>query len=315
MAKTLPQAVFLGLVGALMFVALMFIPVLGSMIQVLSAAPLMVAGLRWGLLGTIVAGGAGIVAVTLVAPASLLSVSLFGLDVLPALVVAALALRPAPGRPAPPAPGDGPEAWFPPGHILAVLAGFGALLAAAGLLALPSGEESIRDTMTALVGTVMDVLLAEAPPELKAQVMEQLPAYLPGTFMAFWVVRASLCAVLAQWWVARRPGGRRPTPNYRQLTLPVWAVGAFVAIGAAGVILPGDGGYVAMNGAFALAMPLVFMGLVLVHAAARSLPHPGVALVGFYGLFVLGSTTAVIAVAGLGIAEFFIRRRTPQGSV
>jgi hypothetical protein len=65
----------------------------------------------------------------------------------------------------------------------------------------------------------------------------------------------------------------------------------------------------AANAAIMLSVPLVFLGLVLVHAAARTLPQPKMALVGFYILFVLGSSVSIIALTVAGFVEFAIKRR------
>ncbi|WP_041794732.1 hypothetical protein [Pararhodospirillum photometricum] len=312
MSRTLPYAALAGLAGVLMFAAFLYVPVLGALIMQASVLPLLVVGLRFGaasaLAAAIVATGAALVFL----PWAMVPVQVL-LDGVPAVLVCALALRSAPGLGRGALPAEGAAAWYPAGHVLAWLSAAALGLLALFALGVPTGEASLEAVVAGAVHDALTSVLAEAPVEARAQVLAAMPAYLPGVFLATWVTRITLCAMLAQALLARRKVASRPTPVYSALDLPSWQVGLFLAALAGGVGLGGDAGYLAANAAFGLAMPLVAMGLVLVHQAARLLPHPGVALGAFYGLMVLGSTAALAAVAGLGVVEVMIKRRGPQG--
>ncbi|GEO80667.1 YybS family protein [Pararhodospirillum oryzae] len=308
MLRTLPHAAVAGLAGILMFASFLYVPVLGVLITQASILPLLGVGLRFGLPTVLVGAGVALGGAVIALPLAMAPV-LTLLDLLPAVLVTSLALRPAPGG------GDqgGPAAWYPPGRVLAWLS-----VASLGLLALfavgmPPSEQGLQHQVATMVQAALDTVLAAAPADTRAQVVASMPVYLPGVFLATWVVRIALCAMVAQRLLSRRKMARRPTPVYGALDLPSWSVGLFVAAGVAGVVLGGDGGYLAANALLGLSVPLMAMGLVLVHNAARALPHPGIALGAFYATMVLGSTLALAAVVAAGLVEVMIKRGWFQG--
>ncbi|MBK1663752.1 hypothetical protein CKO38_08310 [Rhodospirillum rubrum] len=306
MNRTLPQSALAGLAGGLLFAAFVYVPALGFLLLQISVAPLLVAGLRHGLAGILPAAGVALLVTAALMPGVVLPVYAV-VDLLPAVLVSALALRVVA------APGDGSPLWYPPGRILAWVSLLGLALLALFALGIPAGQGGIEAVVSGAVREAVDGLLVETSPDLREQILAGVPVYLPGTFLASWISRVALCAVLAQWWVTKRGGAVRPTPVYGALDLPSWLVGAFLICAAGALVLKGDAGYMAVNAAMGLMVPLVFMGLVLVHAAARQLPHPGIGLIGFYMLFVLGSAVAIAAVAFAGLVEFAIRRRPSPG--
>ncbi|WP_413205594.1 hypothetical protein [Rhodospirillum sp. A1_3_36] len=315
------QAILAGLASAMLFASVLYVPVLGLMLMQASVIPIMVSGLRFGAVGALVAGLAAGAATLIVLPSAMLP-TYACLQLLPALVVALLAMRPVPGLGRPLTPQDGPDAWYPPGHILAWLSASGVpflILFALGLPAyaaaiLPSDsglheDGALRDLVTEVMAAMISEFSASADPTVQAELLKSIPANVPGTFLAYWLTLVAVGGVVAQWWAARRGVARRPTPNYRTLALPGWQPVLFLVLGVAGVVLPGDVGYLAANAAIMLSVPLVFLGLVLVHAAARTLPQPKMALVGFYILFILGSSVSLIALTVAGFVEFAIKRR------
>jgi hypothetical protein len=315
------QAILAGLASAMMFASVLYLPVLGLVLMQASVVPIMAMGLRFGVTGAIVSGlSAAATTLALLHPAMLPTYA--SLQLLPALVVSLLAARAAPGLGRKPEPTDGAEAWYPPGHILAWLSASGVPFLALFAMGLPAyasailppdspllQDASLRDLVTGIMGAMIREFSEAADPLVQDQLLASIPANVPGTFLAYWLTLVAAGGVFAQWWVGKRKQARRPAPDYRALDLPGWQPGLFLALGLAGVLLPGDVGYLAANAAIMLSVPLVFLGLVLVHAAARTLPQPKMALVGFYILFVLGSSVSIIALTVAGFVEFAIKRR------
>lgn len=319
-----PQAVFAGVAGLMMFAAFVAVPLGGVLLIQVSIAPVMLAGLRGGPAGLAVAVASALAACAVVLPPAMIPVYAV-VDLLPAALVGLLAHRGAPGLGRKPAPQDGVWAWYPPGRILAwsaVLSLVLLALFAASLPAAPGGAQggpmaggSMAEAVQGAVSEAVEAFLAEADTGTKTQVLAAIPANLPGVFLASWVARTAFCGLIALWWASRRQGTLRPLPALEDLTLPWWLVGLFLATTAVGLVGQGDLGYLAVNAAMGLSVPLVLMGLVLVHHAARQLPQPGLALVGFYLLFVLGSRAAVVALIAAGLVEVALKALRPPGSV
>ncbi|MCF8489520.1 MAG: hypothetical protein K9H18_10160 [Rhodospirillum sp.] len=315
------QAILAGLASAMLFSSVLYVPVLGLLLMQASVIPIMVSGLRFGIPGALVAGLSAGAATLVILPTAMLPTYVC-LQLLPALVVALLATRPVHGLGRAPTQRDGFEAWYPPGHILAWLSASGLpflILFALGLPAYATAilppdsplhqEAPLRDLVNEIMAAMISEFSADTDPAVRAELLKSIPANVPGTFLAYWLTLVAVGGVVAQWWVSRRGVARRPTPNYLALDLPGWQPGLFLALGLAGVTLPGDVGYLAANAAIMLSVPLVFLGLVLVHEAARTLPQPKMALVGFYILFILGSSVSIIALTVAGFVEFAVKRR------
>lgn len=324
-----PQAVLAGVAGLLMFAAFVAVPLGGMVLIQVSVAPLMLAAMRAGLPGLVIAAATALIGAALVLPVAMVPVYAV-VDVVPAVLVGLLAGRGAPGLGRRPTAADGPQAWYPPGRILAWISVASLGLLALFTLSLPGADPgmaeatSLAERVDQVVQQALDGVLDGAPTGTRTQVLATIPDHLPGMFLASWVARTAFCALIALWWAGRRSqavataGGSatRPAPDITTLSLPTWHLGVFGLLGLVGLVGPGDVGYLATNAAMGLAVPLVLMGLVLVHQAARLLPQPTLALIGFYGLFILGSRAAVAAMVVVGLVEVVLKwRRPPSASV
>jgi hypothetical protein len=207
---------------------------------------------------------------------------------------------------------DGTLAWYPPGLLTAWLTAF-ALAGIAVALLLFGGPHGLQ---SALQGAVTEMLdrLAQRPLANRDQVAAVLAMLIPGIVASSWMTMAIANASLAQGLLARFGLNWRPSPDLAGLGLPIW-VPVALGLAAAATAFEGPLRFIGINMMIALSVPLCLAGLAVLHMAARRLPNPGMALVGFYTLAGLFGWP-FLAVAVLGLLESWLglrRRLAPQG--
>lgn len=277
----------------------------GAMILVyMTQLPLFVAGL-W--LGAGAAALAGITAsLVLFAAGDFLAGAIFtALNVAPVLLLVRQALLARPHE-------DGTLAWYPPGLLTAWLAGL-ALCGLGAAFLLFGGPDGLQAVLQEVVGLVLDRLAGKALPQ-RDQVAGALALVIPGVIAASWMIMAVINGALAQGILARFGVNWRPSPDLADLSLPHWPALA-LAIAGAGVAFGGTARFVGINMAIVLSVPFGLAGLAVLHAAARRLSHPAMALVTFYTLAGLFGWP-LLAVALVGLLESWLglrRRLAPQG--
>ena len=285
-------AVTLGKPGALIF-------------AYLTQLPLFLAGLWLGTGAAALAGLAG--SLVLLAASDLLGAVVFaGLNAAPVTLLvrqALLARRHA----------DGTLTWYPAGLLAAWLTAI-ALAGIAAAMLLFGGPQGLQAALHDVVGDVLD-RLARRPLPNREEVAAVLATVIPGTVAASWMVMAVVNAVLAQGVLARFGANWRPTPDIAGLGLPLWLPLA-LGLAAGATVLGGTARLVGVNVIIALSVPFCLAGLAVLHAFARRLRNPAMALVGFYlmgGLF--GWPFFVIAIVGLLETWLGLRHRlAPHGA-
>ncbi len=125
-----------------------------------------------------------------------------------------------------------------------------------------------------------------------------------------WLVMSVANAAAAQGILARLGRNRRPSPAYRELTLPSWS-GVALLVAVAAAWLGGDLGYVARSLAALALVPFALLGMATVHRRVVGRPYAGLLLAMFYGVLFVAFGWAVIAVAGLGLVRFLTMFRRP----
>ncbi|MGB0695497.1 MAG: hypothetical protein ACPGOY_07595 [Rhodospirillaceae bacterium] len=333
MNKTLPHSVLLGLTSALLFASPFFITAIGSFLSLISAAPLIAAGLRYGPGAAIMASMAGVLWLVMAVEVTIVAAYVV-MDVLPALLVVGLALTagPVPQAASGQAGGTQAQGSMIPLQTGRVLAGLG--MGAFGLLLLIGSlvgdgdlrgvvRDAVAETEALLQQMLGEDLGGEPIPEVKIPMADWLPAMV----LIMWISRALASAWLAVSIMGRRGLLNRPVPLFGELgdgtgsppgkvvTLPNWYAGLFLGVCLAALIGPGNAGYLAANGAILLSVPLFVMGLAAVHVAVRDLPAKLPVLVGFYVLLFFGGGFGKAAVVFLGLVEVMLRRAgTKSGS-
>jgi hypothetical protein len=290
-AGCLYLAVLLGTPGALILVYL-------------TQLPLFLAGLWLGAGMAALAGLSG--TLVLLAASDLLGAAVFAaLNAAPvALLVrqALLARR----------HGDGTVTWYPSGLLAAWVTAM-ALAGIAAAVLLFGGPRGLQAGLQDLVTQVLD-RVSQRPIANRELVAEALAMLIPGIVAASWMIMAVVNAALAQGVLARFGLNWRPTPDLAGLGLPLWLPVA-LGLAAAATVFAGALRFVGVNMMIALLVPFCLAGLAVLHAAARRLRHPGMALVGFYTLAGLFGWP-FLAVAVLGLLESWLglrHRLAPQG--
>ena len=265
----------------------------GAIILVyMTQLPLFLAGL-W--LGTGAAALAGLTAsLLLLAASDFLAAAIFAaLDAGPVVLLVRQALL-ARRR------DDGAVSWYPPGLLAAWLTALalGGIAVAFVLLGGPDGLQS------------PDLVLLTQRSEIAAT----LAIVIPGVVAASWMVMAVINGALAQGVLARFGVNWRPSLDLAGLGLPLW-IPIALAVAVVAIAIGDAARYIGINMAIALSVPFCLAGLAVLHAGARRLSHPAMALVVFYTLAGLFGWP-LLAVAVLGLFERWLglrRRLAPQG--
>jgi hypothetical protein len=265
----------------------------------LAQLPLFLAGL-WG--GVNAAALAGLAAsIVLLAASSIMAVALFAaVNVVPVVLLVRQALLARPTS-------DGGTEWYPPGLLVAWLAGLG-LVGMGGALILLGGPDSVQASLRLALAPALDRLFEEKAPD-RDELAGLLAMIMPGVVAASWMVMTVTNGTLAQGLLERFAANWRPSPDLAALTLPLWIPASLVLTGAA-TAFGGTGRFLAINVMIALAVPFCLAGLAVLHAMARRLQRPAVLLVGFYVLAGLFGWPLLLAILlGLLDASLGVRRR------
>jgi len=294
---TAAVALACGGIGACLYLAVMLGTPGGLVLVYMTQLPLFLAGL-W--LGAGAAALAGLTAaLVLLAASDLLGAAVFAaVNAVPVtlLVRQALLARRA---------GDGTVVWYPLGLLTAWMTAL-ALAGIATALLLFGGPEGLQATLRGVVGEALD-RVAQGPLPNRDQVAAALAAVIPGIVAASWMVMLVANAALAQGLLARFGANWRASPDLAGLGLPLWLPVA-LGVAAAAVMFGGTPRFVGVNMLIALSVPFCLAGLAVLHAAARRLSHPGMALVGFYMMGALFGWP-FLAAAILGLLESWLGLR------
>ncbi|HTV89459.1 MAG TPA: DUF2232 domain-containing protein [Stellaceae bacterium] len=272
----------------------------GALVLVyMTQLPLFVAGLWLGAGAAAIAGLTG--ALVLLTSGDLVGAGIFvGLNALPvALLVsrALLARRAA----------DATLSWYPPGLLAAWLTGL-ALAGMAVAVLVFGGAGGLEAALDAAIGAAFD-RFTQVPPVDRDETVAMLAMIAPGMIAASWMATAIVNAALAQGMLARFGANWRPSPDLAGLALPLWLPAA-LGLGAAATLAGGAARFVGINVMLALLVPFCLAGLAVLHAAARRLPQPALALGGFYTIAALfGWPFLAVAVLGLLESWLGLRRR------
>ena len=277
-----------------------------ALLTYFAAAPLFLVGLSLGWLPAVAAALVG--AVTVAGIVGFFAAGYFALII--GLPVAVLCRQALLSRPA----GQGGVEWYPPGRLVAALtAMMAAALAAMFAVAVLEGVDPRQEVQQ----TIEAVLDAGMPPGLAERAKEQGLAeraanILPGIAAALLFLALALDGVVGQLIAARLAIARRPSPPWREMTLPAWPLYALGLSCLAGIAASGALEYIGRNLAIVFAVPFLLQGLSVVHAVAARLPGRAVWLAGFYLLGLLMAWPFVL-VAALGLAEPYVGLRARLG--
>lgn len=302
MTRLLGLPLAAGLLSAVLFLSLAKGFAAGMILSYIAPLPLLLAGLGLGWGAAAVAGLAGMVAVA-GAAGGLSAVPFAVTAVLPSVVVARQALLWRTSA-------DGVVEWYPPGLVVSWLTLLAAVLVVVGAALLPSHEAGIEGWVVETIGQTIAMVAPTVPVEQRLQAARWWTPLFPAMVAGSWLVMSVANAAAAQGILARLGRNRRPSPAYRELTLPNWS-GVALLVAVATAWLGGDLGYVARSLAALALVPFALLGMATVHRRVVGRPYAGLLLAMFYGVLFVAFGWAVIAVAGLGLVRFLTMFRRP----
>ncbi|HEX9702686.1 MAG TPA: DUF2232 domain-containing protein [Rhodospirillales bacterium] len=266
-----------------------------------ASLPLFMAGLALGPRAVMIGGGIGFFTAGLLGGGFVAGV--YGLmQTVPAwLMVKQLLLQ---------RPGDagGGAAWYPIGQTLGWLAMLAAGILVMAAIMTGSSEPGFAGTIADSLDSILTAMAPQLDEARRAAAVAMMAPIFPGAIGGSAMVMSVVNAVLAQHLVTRMKRNLRPTPAYADLLLPQWMSWPLVGSAALALIGSGDLQFTGRNLTLVLAVPFFFVGLAVVHTWARRVAYTGVVVVVFY-LVLLLSGWAMLAVAGLGMAEQWIGLR------
>ena len=303
--KTLLLAVSAGALSAFASLAVISGAPFGMLFVYVAPLPLMVSGLSLGIPAATVASGGGILMVA-IAGGTVAAGIYAVLHAMPSWLLVRQALISRTDE-------NGTRHWFPEGNIIASLSALAlAILAGAGFVFLQDQESvlGIQATVSKSLDHGLGILAPALSASERADAVQMLAAYLPGTVGSSWVAMLLINALMAQNILIRMQKNLRPATDLSLLTLPDWTSWALILAAGAALLGGGDVEYIAQNGAMIMAVPFFFLGLGVVHFMAARTTFPGTALVTVY-VAMLFSRWALLSVAALGVMEQWvgIRRR------
>jgi len=301
-----PQALIIGAAAGLASGALFVAPLVGPLsgllvVNYFAQLPLLLAGLGLGALAGVVAAGGGLLVVVATTGIAGLVQFLIVYAVPATIVVRQSLLRHE--HP------DGTVAWYPAGHVLAILTGYGAVtfLAVMMLVDHPGGLEGLvrqmlHQGLTEIVGPALDQ--SRFSPDDLTRAAAFWATLFPGLVLMSWLTMVAVNAALAQAILSRAGRALRPSPRYSELELPRYLL---VPLVVSGLLWAVGGGGVAFAGktlTIAFTTPYFFLGLAAVHALSRGWTGRALVLFVFYLLllFLIG-WHSIAAVAVLGLVE------------
>ncbi len=297
--KFVTTAVGCGGLAACLYLAATFGTPGALLLVYMTQLPLFVAGLWLGVGAATIAGLTG--ATMLLATSDFVGAAVFaGLNVVPVVLLVRQALL-ARRRP------DGTLDWYPPGLLTAWLAAL-ALAGLAAALLVFGGAGGLEAALRGTIGAMLD-RIGRVPSADRAHVAAAIAMITPGVIAASWMATTIADATLAQGLLSRFGANWRPAPDLAGLSLPLWLPIA-LGLAAAATLVGGPVRFVGINVMLALAVPFCLAGLAVLHAAARRLAQPAIALICFYTLAALfGWPFLLVAVLGLLESGLGLRRR------
>lgn len=280
----------------------------------LAPLPLMMAGLAFGPAAAAVASVAGALAAGAVGSAA--AVALFAvIHGLPAWMTVRLALINRPAEETRVANGENAEnkaVWYPAGHVLAWLTALGSGFFLIIVLFVAGGAGEFKGAVTNYLSQVLTMLAPALPKESRVQVLSMIAPLFPALVGVTWLVVTAVNGALAQGIVRRLGRALRPSPSYRNLSLPHWL--SWLLVGAAAMALTGplmgmrEIEYMGRNLAAISAVPFFFLGIAVLRSLVKGRMFAIAMIISLYLFFMIPGLAALL-VTGIGLTEHWIGLR------
>lgn len=314
MANWIGVAIVAGLAAVTLQAAILYPSPLTALLFYLSAMPVFVAGLGWGVSAAALAGLSGSLAMAAMGGMKASLIFLIS-TALPPSILSWLALRSRPAN----GPAREGEAqvrsvqWYPEGRLVLWAAGMAGGATSLMLLMLGPDPETFRATMEA---AVKDLLVAIAPQneQLEHAQLERLArlmaVVLPMAGASVWLIAtlANLKIGAALLAAAGRPP--RPWSRFGALAFPrraAWLLPVALVVS----FLPGAFGFLGSVFAAVLFTAFALLGLAVLHGLTEGVSARPFLLGGLYLALVLLNWVLIVPLAMLGLLDsaFAIRAR------
>ena len=294
MSKASLLALAGGVVSALLYLSLTTGSPGALVLAYFSQAPLFLVGLGLGVAPAAIA--CGVALVSLAAATEYATAGLFlVLTALPVLYVVRQALLSRQRA-------DGGVEWYPSGLILGGLTVYGLALLLAVIVYYGGAIEQVSLSYLTQLAQISGGALSPRA--------EALARYIPGTVLASALLMAVVNGALAQGALVRMGHPRRPSPIWREVSLPRW-LAPVLAAAVVAALLPDDIGTIGVNAAVIAALPFMLVGLAVLHAVSQRWPARGLALGLVYVTTIILGWPAIV-VAALGVVDQWVPLRRPQ---
>jgi hypothetical protein len=279
----------------------------------LSALPIFIVALGWGLNATAVAGLSGSFAITAVAGPAPGFAFLIGIA-LPPAVLSWLALRSRPADEAPPVEGE-PQVngrqWYPEGRLVLWAAMIAAALTSLGMLLIGASADSFRATLEDQVGQMLTAMGEEVEGDELDQMVSVIAFMLPVAAASIWLLATLVNMKLGARILAAFDRSPRPWARFGALTFPRRAVWLLPAALAA-AMLPGMAGIIGSVFAAAMLTAFALAGLAVLHGLTEGMAARAPLLGGLYLALILLNWLLLLPLAMLTMLDmaFGMRART-----
>jgi hypothetical protein len=276
----------------------------------LSALPIFVVALGWGLSSTALAGLTGSVAIAAVAGVKPALAFLIGVA-LPPAILSWLALRSRPADEAPPIEGepqmDGRQ-WYPEGRLVLWAAGLAAGLTALGILLIAPSAEGFRTTLEGLVTQMLAAMGEEMEGEEVDQLVAMMAVLLPIAAASIWLLATLVNMKLAARMLTAFGRSPRPWARFGALTFPRRAVW-LLPLTLAASMLPGIAGIIGSVFAAAMFTAFAIAGLAVLHGLTEGMAARGLLLGALYFALILLNWLLLVPLAMLAMLDMAFRMR------
>ena len=309
MWKQLAIVLTAGVASGLVFVAPSVNASVGLLvINYFAQLPLLLIGLSLGTMSVATAGLAALVSVTVVIglTGALQYLVVF---VIPAMVIDNRSLISRVGP-------DGTTEWYPTGNLLAILAGYGAIVFVAVLIMLAGQDGGLRGVIQDAIVAFITMFAPAVPEGDLIVVAEHWALSVPAMIVMSWMLMIVINSAIAQSTLVVSAKNFRPTPRYSYFELPRWLAAILAAALAVWALGTDDAAFIGRTLSMVFATPYFLLGLAVVHRLVRKWPARYLFLTIFYiMLLLILDWPSFAAVVGLGFAEqwFGLRRRFATG--
>jgi hypothetical protein len=313
MVNWIAVGILAGLAAAVLQAAVLYPSPLTMVAFYLSALPIFVVALGWGLSATAVAGLSGGLAIAAVAGAKPALAFLIGVA-LPPAILSWLALRSRPADTAPPVEGE-PQLhgrqWYPEGRLVLWAAAFAAGLTSLGILLIAPSVESFRTALEELITQMLAAMGEQVPGEELDQMVGFMTILLPVAAASVWLLATLVNMKLGARILAAFDRSPRPWARFGALTFPRRAMW-LLPLALATSMLPDMLGVIGSVFAAAMFTAFALAGLAVLHGLTEGMSARAPLLGGLYLALVLLNWLLLIPLAMLTLLDmaFNMRART-----